>query len=111
MKKNTFKENLTNLSIYNFNLKSIYTKLDISHSYASELFKKEFGKTFMEWKKEKMIEESKKCLIDNILDINQLSRNFGYSNIKEFIRFFKKKTGFTPLQYRKKYITDKMPLD
>ena len=111
MVKITFKKELETLPFNELSLKLVYSKFKISQSYASELFKKEIGKTFSEWRKEKILEEAKKYLINTVIDIDQLARNFGYSDIKEFNRFFKKEIGFTPLQFRKKYITDKMPLD
>jgi len=111
MVKIDFIEELRTLSFNELSLKLVYSKFNISHSYASELFKKEFGKTFRNWRKEKILEETEKYLISSVLDIEQISRSFGYSDIRKFIRFFKKETGFTPDEFRGKYTTDKMAID
>ena len=98
-----FKEELETLPLNELNLKFIYSKFNISQTYASELFKKEIGKSFRQLRNEKIIEEAEKYLMNTVLDIDQISINLGYSDIKKFERFFKNKTGFTPTRFRKKY--------
>jgi len=103
-----FKEELETLPFNELSLKLVYSKFNISQSYASELFKKEFGGNFRKCRKEKIIEEAERCLITTDLDIAQISKNLGYADIKGFKKFFKKEKGLTPTQFRKKYTTDKI---
>jgi YesN/AraC family two-component response regulator len=46
--------------------------------------------------------EAKSLLKDTDFNVNQIADRLGYQNAESFIRIFKKITGFTPTEFRKK---------
>lgn len=65
-------------------------------------FKKITGKTITEFVIDKRISVSKKILEFTNISIEELSEKCGFSSQSYFTRTFKKKTGLSPTQYRKK---------
>ena len=51
----------------------------------------------------KRLERAKSLLAMTNLPISQISEQVGFADYNYFIRLFKKKTGYTPLQFRKKF--------
>ena len=49
------------------------------------------------------IEVAKNKLLENIMTLRQISESLGFSDYNYFSRTFKKRTGATPLEFRKKY--------
>lgn len=68
--------------------------------YASRLFKKETGYSFMNYVIKVRITEAKKLLKNTEMPISQISAAVGYDNYSYFTRLFKKETGQTPIEYR-----------
>lgn len=74
----------------------------LSPKYLSRIFKKNTGKGFSEYRLRIKIEKSKELLAKTAYNVNQITEKLGYENAESFIRQFKKFTGFTPTEYRKK---------
>lgn len=55
----------------------------------------------------KRMEIAKKLLLTTSLSVCKISDSIGIENTNHFINLFRKNTGFTPLNYRKIYYTDK----
>ncbi len=74
-----------------------------SSSYFSTVFRKETGKTFLEYLTDIRIEEAKKILIETSGTIESVSREIGMNDYKRFSKVFRKMTGITPKEYRNLY--------
>jgi len=74
----------------------------LSPKYLSRIFKSETGTGFSEYRIDLKIREAKKMLEQTGYNINQISDKLGYENVESFIRAFKKITGTTPSDFRKK---------
>lgn len=84
------------------------TREEIAHfvhfhpSYLSRFFRKKTGWSLSEYIVRQRIEHAKEMLAQSDLRIGHIMNRLGYDNLSHFTRTFKKMTGFTPLQYRKK---------
>lgn len=84
-------------------LESIAKELDISSGYFSRTFKKEVGQGFVRYLTLYRIERAKEKLTKTNMKIKDISNSVGITDISYFGFIFKKYTGFTPDEYRKKY--------
>lgn len=75
----------------------------LSISRFIHLFRKECGTNFSEYLAMRRMEEAKKLLSDTNMKIYEIASNCGYSNQCYFGMVFKKITGFSPGDYRKKH--------
>jgi AraC-like DNA-binding protein len=66
-------------------------------------FKKRTNKSFMQFLNEIRIGEACRFLVNENNSVADICFNCGFNNISYFIRQFKKITGYTPLDYRKKF--------
>ncbi|TRY31409.1 GlxA family transcriptional regulator [Aliiglaciecola sp. M165] len=62
------------------------------------------GYTPIEYVVSLRMEEAKDCLEANNTNIEEIASDVGYSDMSSFRRLFKKHTGVTPNQYRKKFL-------
>ncbi len=67
-------------------------------------FKQQTGKTYVEFLTEVRIGNACKMLMQNELDVLEVSYACGYNYASNFYRQFKTIKGITPLQYRKSYL-------
>jgi len=74
----------------------------MSPKYLSRIFKEYTKKGFSDYKLEMKIDKSKDLLRNTGSNINQIAYKMGYENAESFIKQFKKLTGRTPAEYRKK---------
>ena len=74
----------------------------LSPKYLSRIFKEHAKKGFSDYKLELKIGKAKELLEKADYNINQISERLGYENTESFIRQFKKISGCTPTEYRKK---------
>ncbi len=74
----------------------------LSPKYLSRAFKEHTGVGFSDFKLTVKIDKSKELLNKTGYKIDQISDKLDYQNTESFIRQFKKFTGLTPTQYRKK---------
>lgn len=83
-------------------LKEISHRLSVSSSLLSHEFKKETGKTVIEYKLDCQIEEA--CNLLSITDMSILDIAFatGFSTSSYFSEIFKKKKGISPKEYRQR---------
>lgn len=72
----------------------------INRSYLSQLFKEKTGENFVDYLNDIRIAKAKQLLTSTDKKMYQIAKSIGYSNIKYFFRIFKRKTGFTPGQWR-----------
>lgn len=83
-------------------LKEAAQSVCLSPKYLSRIFKNEAGSGFSEYRLKVKIEKSKGLLSQTAYNVNQITDRLGYENAESFIRQFKKSTGCTPTEYRKK---------
>ncbi|MBO4242313.1 MAG: helix-turn-helix transcriptional regulator [Clostridiales bacterium] len=86
----------------NLTVESIAFALSLNPSYLSKLFKQEMGRSISTYIRDQKMDIAKNML--RHLDESSLSiaNYLGYSSQSHFIQVFKKETGMTPEEYRKK---------
>ena len=75
----------------------------LNTDYMARIFKKEYGISISAYILRKRVEEAKNLLIHSDLPINTVSIYVGYSNFSYFTKMFKENTGYSPLEYRRKF--------
>lgn len=65
------------------------------------LFKKHMNLSPLEYVSKRKVESAKRLICSSGLSCDELALQLGFSSSNYFIRFFKKHTGITPMQYRK----------
>lgn len=83
-------------------LADISRHFGFSLSYCSKLIKNTTGMGFSEWKRALRVRKGERLLVNTTDTVNDISLSLGYENTETFIRIFKKETGMTPGQYRKR---------
>lgn len=83
-----------------WSIDNICKSLSISNSYLQHQYKMLFGSTIKDDVTTSRIEYSKRLLSDTDHTIAAVARMTGYANDLTFMHIFKKRTGFTPSQYR-----------
>ncbi|MNI31605.1 HTH-type transcriptional activator Btr [compost metagenome] len=83
-------------------LDELAAKLKMSSGYLSSYFKGKTGKNIIDYINETRIMKATSFLADNRLKIHDAAMAAGFQNITSFNRMFKKYTGLTPSEYRKK---------
>lgn len=75
-------------------------ELSLSHNYFGDLIKKETGKTAQEYIQTKVIDIAKERIFDWDKSISEIAYELGFKYPQHFTRFFKQKTGLSPVEYR-----------
>ncbi|MBN2892737.1 MAG: helix-turn-helix transcriptional regulator, partial [Bacteroidales bacterium] len=75
-------------------------KLNLSPNYLSDLLKKETGKNTQEHIHYYLIEQAKNTLLNSELFVSEIAYNLGFDYPQYFSKIFKKKTGYSPQEYR-----------
>ena len=75
--------------------------LAVSPNHLNKCVKAATGKAAQELLSEMIILESKVLLKQSTLTVNEIAWKTGKEDASDFIRFFKSKTGLTPIEYRK----------
>lgn len=83
-------------------LKRFANELFLNTSYLSSLFKKETGMTLTDYVNENRINTAKRLLKSTTLSIQAIAASVGIPDIHYFTRLFRRETGFSPREYRKK---------
>ncbi len=86
------------------NTDEISRQFGISKTQLYYIFKEISGMTVSEYLVEYRIAKAKDLLLNSTHSVEMISQETGYGNLSSFSRIFKAKTGYSPLQYRKKYL-------
>jgi len=87
----------------NITPEKIASKLNISRAYLRNIFYDEFKMSPRDFIITARIERAKELLLfENIL-IKEISNSVGYDDVLQFFKIFKKHTGMSPSDYRKKH--------
>jgi len=87
----------------NITVMDIATSLNVSYRHLARIYKVERGMTVIERLTYIRVENAKKALIETDQPIKQIAIEAGFSNEYYFATLFKKNTGFTPSEYRRRY--------
>lgn len=71
-----------------------------SPNYCDTLFKKETGRSIVDYLIEERIAEAKRLLAEGILHLKEIAEAVGFVDYNYFSRTFKKKSGYSPTQYK-----------
>ena len=83
----------------------ILDDLGLTGGELSSYCSKKFNKSFLSWRKELRIKEAKKRLLDSPeVPAYRIGRELGISDKSDFRHQFKSITGYTPGQWREKYL-------
>ena len=75
-------------------------KCSLTAGYFGELVKVETGRTAQDFIADHIVRRAKELLNSQTLTIAQVSDRLGFGYPQHFVRFFKRKTGKTPTEYR-----------
>lgn len=85
----------------NISLQILAEKQGITPEYLATVFKKETGKTLMEYVRDKRMQRALYLLNTTNLQIQTIAMHCGIMDVQYFSKVFKKETGKTPKEYRK----------
>ena len=83
------------------NVKFFASQLSTHPNHLNAVVKGKTQKTAIQFIHEQIIHEAKSLLSQTLLSVKEISFRVGYSDVAHFTNFFKKKTGTTPVLYRK----------
>lgn len=83
-------------------LEEIASLLDVSYSFFRHEFKKHCGISPGQYRQELKLAKAKELLQSTNMSIADISSSLYFENIGQFSAFFKKKSGVSPLEFRKR---------
>ena len=84
-------------------VQDIADELTINRSYLSSLFKKETGRSISDFIREEKIKAAANMLKFSEYSYGDIAEYFGFASQSHFIECFRKQTGLSPKEFRKKY--------
>lgn len=85
------------------NIDEISQVVGISSSYLQHIFKKETGKSLVQFINREKVKQAKHDLVFTDNSIEEIAYDLGYNNQGQLSTVFKKVTGSTPITFRKQY--------
>ncbi|MBT2759813.1 response regulator [Paenibacillus sp. ISL-20] len=89
-------------------IKTVCSRIFMSTSYFSALFKTHTGRTFVEYVTEVRMEKAKELLKHSSMKTYEIAAKTGYQDPQYFSVLFKKHIGDTPTEYRNKMASDEV---
>lgn len=77
-------------------------RLHVAPHYLSRVISEISGNTLMDWVRRNLILQAKVMLKNSDMTIESISEQLNFPNSPYFCRFFKRETGMTPTEYRKR---------
>lgn len=97
-------ENLINVNFYKEKFPKFYAdKLNITTKHLNRVVKKTTNKTTSQLISERTILEAKRLIVHSQDNLAHIAHTLEFSDYAYFSKFFKSRTGSTPLDFRKKY--------
>ncbi|HIZ66603.1 MAG TPA: AraC family transcriptional regulator [Candidatus Blautia pullicola] len=88
-------------------IRDLAENVNMNEQYFCRFFKKALGKSPVTYLNEYRIKQAVELLQTTDLPVMDVCLDCGFNNLGNFLREFKKDTGLTPLQYRKRYSNKK----
>ena len=88
--------------MHTLNVPEIAEAVNINPIYLNRLFKSSTGSTISNYLSQYRCEHARAMLENTQATVNEISDACGFSEVRSFIRFFKKYYGQTPTEYRKR---------
>jgi two-component system response regulator YesN len=82
-------------------LQQVASQVHLNAAYFSHLFKKETGRSFVDYLIELRMEKAKQLLSNTDMKVTEVSGLIGYDLPNYFAKLFKQSTGLSPKEYRK----------
>lgn len=79
----------------------IADQIGYSKNYFTHIYKENFGKTPKQYYEEIKLNKAESYLQNANISVTEISHTLGFDSIHEFSRFFKRKTGLSPSEWRK----------
>lgn len=79
----------------------IASRLNISNSYLSQMFKKEMGISIIQYIISYRIQKAKELISSGDESVSNIASRVGFVDVKHFSKTFKKITGLSPMQYKR----------
>lgn len=84
-------------------LEDVANHVNISTYYLSKIFKKEMGVNFITYITDRKMDLAKEMLTTTDVPVLNIALDLAYNEANYFSKAFKKKTGYTPSEYREKF--------
>lgn len=91
----------------NISLTDVAEHINVNKSYLCDVFKKEQKVTILQYMTNLRIEKAKELLIHTDMKMYEISVEVGYNDYTYFSQIFKRSTGETLSEFRKKYVRKK----
>ncbi len=82
-------------------LEEIARHVGLNETYLSSIFKKQMGKSLIDYLTYTRVQHAKELLINRNKSVNEIAEEVGFNDAKYFTKRFKKYTGVSPNEYRK----------
>ena len=89
---------------YNLSIEDISKNTFLTPAYICVIFKDFTGKTVNKYITEYRIMQAKELLKDSNIKMNDIALKVGYRDGNYFAKIFKKETGYSPSEYRRKFL-------
>jgi AraC family transcriptional regulator, transcriptional activator of pobA len=83
---------------------ALAAQLNLSPRYLSDMLKQETGKTAIELIHISLVNEAKNRLRNDEQCVSEIAYELGFGDLSYFSRLFKKETGITPNQFKKRVL-------
>lgn len=84
----------------NFSMDDVAANAGVTRQYISQLFKKQYNMTLIDYVSQFRIERAKKLLADTAIKVTDIGSSTGFNSKSYFTKVFKQYTGITPTEYR-----------
>ena len=88
-------------------LKEIGEMSFFSPIYCETVFKRETGKSIIDYATEVKIDTAKNNLVDYSIPLSEIAENLGFNDYNYFSRVFKARSGYSPREYRKLFTSSR----
>lgn len=79
-------------------------ELNITAKHLNRVVKSTINKTTGQLISDRIVLESKRLIVHKNVNMAEIADSLGFSDYAYFSRFFKSKTGITPMEFRKNYM-------
>ena len=93
---------IENVADKNLSVKLIASVFGLSPSNFSHQFKRHTGQAFIDYLAEIRMERAKSLLCNTDANLSDIVDTIGFGQVNSFIRRFRRETGITPIEYRRR---------